>query len=748
LKPFMARLPVERWQLQLAMYAPGVQTDLAAATNRLPAETKSQFRRTSALLRLVGGDVDALANPEYLACIVARDLVEGKWHSLPRPSKEATPVDAIAIPASIDSQSEADVNSPALADAAAASLDRRRFGSTRAIRSRLRVLSAAPLGPTHVDVPFSWHEDGRHVRALAARPSTLSQVALGTPQLKPTARAEATTATVYAPEIAALAELRLLRSLVKDGLPANELTAQAAAIAVELGALSTHPAERATAVQGYFGTEAEQWKALTELARESKRLAVASSFVNLDFCNHYAEQLQAANPSLQLTVILGHADERPISEHQAEAAQLEARLRKAVPSTRVILTTRRTHLKVVLSDSGRSWIGSCNLFSCAPGSDVFESGVIVDGPPTARLRQVLRDHVPNEAHDLIPDSESHKPTLTATTRAALEDWQKRLLGWKGEEDLGLDSLQVLLQSIAEAPVVQVVHTGETRQAVLDLVECAQHRLLLATDRIKPAGLDPQLTNRLTDRPYSGRRAGRFTYHFAWGREDPAHVRDNEAIDVGRKLFRDLRAGILKKAFDEKKKQQKNADARYAKRRFDVWFMPQHSDGPFMNHAKALAIDDASLLLTSDNLLVYGSDRGADDSTELGVIIHNPRISKMLRGELEFSVSAASDPWDYTKWQVALATAVQDLRNERGAPLGLCMASLLERARHVYDGQRQLAEAAAFSQGDAGLAEFVLRAAQKGLVSTTITMQSSGRELDEALLDRPSASAAWETPNIP
>ena len=57
--------------------------------------------------------------------------------------------------------------------------------------------------------------------------------------------------------------------------------------------------------------------------------------------------------------------------------------------------------------------------------------------------------------------------------------------------------------------------------------------------------------------------------------------------------------------------------------------------PMMNHSKLVQVDDGRILITSDNVMSYGDSSVVSDSRQLGVLIDSPRISVMVRGELEF-----------------------------------------------------------------------------------------------------------------
>ena len=67
--------------------------------------------------------------------------------------------------------------------------------------------------------------------------------------------------------------------------------------------------------------------------------------------------------------------------------------------------------------------------------------------------------------------------------------------------------------------------------------------------------------------------------------------------------------------------------------FSIDFMTSRGR-TMLTHAKLIQVDDRTMMLTSDNLLVYGDKRIDGDSAELGIVIHHPRMSLILRGEME------------------------------------------------------------------------------------------------------------------
>jgi hypothetical protein len=146
----------------------------------------------------------------------------------------------------------------------------------------------------------------------------------------------------------------------------------------------------------------------------------------------------------------------------------------------------------------------------------------------------------------------------------------------------------------------------------------------------------------------------------WAREDPlAYNKKNEDIITARELIKKLRSGMhggkLLTSFQ----------------------------GPMGCHAKLALIDDARVLVTSDNFLAYGDASLKSDSRELGVLIDSPRISNLVRGELELMHKElrAKTNWykeKHLRWAVALAVAVKETSIKGKVKAGIAIQSMLNR----------------------------------------------------------------------
>ena len=175
---------------------------------------------------------------------------------------------------------------------------------------------------------------------------------------------------------------------------------------------------------------------------------------------------------------------------------------------------------------------------------------------------------------------------------------------------------------------------------------------MASDRIKPHGLDPVLVQLISAKePF-------FETRLVWGREDPrAYNKKKEAIVAARKLIQKLKSS--------------SREGR----------LLTSSKDPMGSHAKVVQTDDMRVLITSDNILSYGDTSLKSDSRELGILIDSPRISILVRGELELMHRELRSNWYKEKalrWAVALAVAVEEIGSGGEVRARDAVNSMLER----------------------------------------------------------------------
>ncbi len=470
----------------------------------------------------------------------------------------------------------------------------------------------------------------------------------------------------------------LLVSLVGDAADALEGLAD--------GLASEDGAGRADGARVVVGTEFEQWGAVQEVIGSTESSCVLlSAFTWKGFAGDTSERFREALPDgCDLLLLSGEPDRinetgfakrtekygRALSEHGAPAG------------VRIETTKRASHAKFAISDSGMLWIGSCNLLSAAPGSWVLESGLVFRDPVISRavIDHVLEDgwlSEGGEAHlramrDSLPERPPSQPDKEAMGDIASAASRLRgMLGGGGfdpnEAKEELDGLVPVLRGFAERPRWQLVRTDQHRPAMLSLIRSARKRIALGSDAIRKRGLDQSTIVEIARRPGEvENRATKYTVQLYWGRHDPEAIkrRGREEIEEAR--------GRLGRLCEEVVKYDEGGKGLRAK------FFPFKSRDPMMTHCKFVAVDDARLLLTSDNVLSFSDDEGFDsDARELGVLLDSPRLARMLRSEMELLVRQSRDPWDRGRWSGALAWALEE-SGEDELPLDEAMGSLFGR----------------------------------------------------------------------
>ena len=261
---------------------------------------------------------------------------------------------------------------------------------------------------------------------------------------------------------------------------------------------------------------------------------------------------------------------------------------------------------------GHCWVGSYNLLSGAPGSDTTECGVLIHSIPFSKnlIHKLLEWDEGNEKLLEIRESlENLEEKVFKIKNKGITRMCKRLLTElsKKTRDLSYEKMRIevhyifsFFSFIWSRPVIKIVDTDEHRDAVIELVRDSKEKILIASDRVKKHGLDKALIRLLSRREI----------RLLWGREDSkAYNKKNKDLAEGIKIVKSLKKSMKQTLLTSFK--------------------------PMMNHSKLVQVDDERILITSDNVMSYGDSSVASDSRQLGVLIDSPRISMMVRGELEF-----------------------------------------------------------------------------------------------------------------
>lgn len=403
------------------------------------------------------------------------------------------------------------------------------------------------------------------------------------------------------------------------------------------GELTEHPSRRLDKVTPVVGTEEQQWDAVKDVIASMKNNTILlSAFTNATFVASVQEHIMRAteqgHPSARLHLFAGEPDRINEADYikrtQAYGKLLEHN---------VTTTSSPSHAKFAVSDTGMIWLGSCNLLSCAPGSQIAETGVLIESTSAALD---LLDHV--EAWF----SEADRRTIK-TMREALEKHpsaplegvdilldlceELKTLGWetKAERRKGRYMLTVLsdvLLSLEHKPQYSFLTTEQHRSFVIEAIATSQRSVAFASDQLRSTGMDLTIQNLIIERyQTSNPHFNTFESRIYWGRQWESSRHTDEEIVHGQKLLDNLR-----KRCKYEIKHNYNWKGRPR-----LGFFPVITKGPMGTHAKFLIQDNLRTLVTSLNLFGGKSEEfDAIDATELGIIIDCGRLAHVFQGEMD------------------------------------------------------------------------------------------------------------------
>ena len=409
------------------------------------------------------------------------------------------------------------------------------------------------------------------------------------------------------------------------------------------------------------------------------------------------------------------------------------------------ISPKSSHTKLVISDTGNVFICSCNLFSGSLESGVLESGVLIKDINCAKsMLEVSNDEgwVPTE---LVKDTDKMyadlgkikltKFSLTNIVEKQIEEIKCDINS--GQNWYAYTKLERMLRDIAERPIWSLIRTLEHRPFMADCIERFDKRIVMASDGLRSNGLDKATILRI------GQRASKSgaSVHIWWGRHAPGSKPFDEVDKRGRKeaktqlaklrnfdgsMNNDAKKGriqhIHKKGFgfieakpvnvfipktmvkrfqlkpgnkvefiEEIIPGKKNPSVqKFTKIRGEsvgdsmlkFRLYPIESNEPMETHAKLFIVDDARLMITSDNTLSFGdteAERG--DAGELGIVIDHPRLALQTRGSMEIWLpNQAKNPSDLSRWWSLLGEEVSLHTTKPSEQISLIRAldSMIER----------------------------------------------------------------------
>ena len=475
-----------------------------------------------------------------------------------------------------------------------------------------------------------------------------------------------------------------LQTLVEDALDATNSA---------ISSLERDDIDRLDNVRVVVGTEFEQWNSVQCVINSAKNKCVLlSAFTHEKFADEAAVRISESLPDgCEILLLSGEPDRINEPTFVERTTKYGEKLSKeGMPKrARIEATKRACHAKFVISDTGMVWIGSCNLLSAAPTSWVLESGLVIEdrGVASEIINHVIEEGWLSEESsnfissmiDTTPQSSS--PLVRNEVRTRVNKLVKSIKGGMkelGDGNINQNTLDRLLRLIStlltlcERPQWSLVKTDQHRPAMLDLIRQSRKRIVIGSDAVRKRGLDLSTIREISSRPADAEnRASKFAVQIFWGRQDPDYVKKtDEEIKDARDRIKLLRNEVWKH------------DDRGTRGGLRSKFLPQRSTDPMLTHCKFISVDDERLLLTSDNLLSFSDDEGWDsDARELGILIDNPRIARLMRGEMELLTPTCRDFWQRGRWHTAVASAIEQCGSD-GVPIGQVMGALIERIGRV------------------------------------------------------------------
>ncbi|MFY0522503.1 SUMF1/EgtB/PvdO family nonheme iron enzyme [Archangium gephyra] len=400
---------------------------------------------------------------------------------------------------------------------------------------------------------------------------------------------------------------------------------------------------RGQRVRPVAGPTDRHFDALAELCRGLARppasnaqsgpwVLLTSAFLNPDNLlegEGLAAALAEAPPSTRILLVYGHASDALPQEQQRDLEAYQQRLRRlnADLAGRCILVAakRRSHEKVLLTSNGDWLLGSWNPASSRPGSVVFECSLTGrDRTFTLELLERLEDNLEGDAalqavtslREALGVDGTEEPTLRETARRHFERLTRAvglltralesgsppsLPGWT----LALRAVRAALHPFLVRTRLELADAHQTRDAFVAQAQSARRDLLLASDRLADSALDGAILRDLRGRERGQQRLVRVVWGREWAARRPTDKQTRDQLQRARAAVEEAR-NILG---------------------------PQllTSQGPMENHAKLLLVDGCRGLITSENLLSYGGEKGRYESRELGVSFWCPPVVRHLLG---------------------------------------------------------------------------------------------------------------------
>lgn len=404
-------------------------------------------------------------------------------------------------------------------------------------------------------------------------------------------------------------------------------------------------------VEPVVGTEQQQWDAAERiLFGAEKDVLILSAFSNIQCADSIKDRIDSVSESRETELNIHMRVGEPDRINEADYIDRTNRFAEKLGVT-VHPTTTPSHAKFVISDTGMFWIGSCNLLSSTPGSWNAEVGVFVDDSFAAvKLLQLVAPWFRSQDQKVIEritstlsirNSPEHQKRDFCLTIA--ESLSKFTIPEEDSKSTQKTEKKRLFSLIKEAmsfigkaqknPNYSFLLTEQHRSFLIDNLAIAERNISLASDQLRPNGLDLTLENLIVGKfeEAVAHENQRFDFRIFWGRQFPKKEFQGKDILAGQELLQALRKKIRKVL---KRNPQRNCGS----------FSPNGINGPMGNHAKFLIVDSRRVLITSLNLTGGKSEEfDSLDATELGLAIDSPFLANVIQGEMDLMMPQGFNP---------------------------------------------------------------------------------------------------------
>jgi phosphatidylserine/phosphatidylglycerophosphate/cardiolipin synthase-like enzyme len=498
----------------------------------------------------------------------------------------------------------------------------------------------------------------------------------------------------YSPEIKALHEFKKAASKFSDK-PEVVQEKTLDILDTILDQIKQDERPRLDWVKQVVGFRQDMWDAAQEVIRSAKKqVFIVTSFSNPRFSDDVAKLLAEASKDRKPDILLsfGEPDRGRSPEDIQNTEQYIATLAKDKRfKLKGGVSSKSSHTKLVISDTGNAFISSCNLFSGSLESGVLESGLLIKDIRCAKSMLEVSNEEEWIPTQLVTDTDKMYSDLGKIKRpkfSLMNVVEKQIAEIKndiksGEDWYAYTKLERMLRDIAERPTWSLIRTLEHRPFMADCIERFDKRIVMASDGLRSNGLDKATIRRI------GQRASKSeaSVHIWWGRHAPNSKPFDEVDKRGRqeakKQLQQLQSLEKPEKIPRLDKNGKFLTGKYGEKLYKVkrdkktkkmimkngkpdyllssaWkLLPRSSFEPMETHAKMFIVDDTRLMITSDNTLSFGDteyERG--DAGELGLMIDHPRLALQTRGSMELWLpDDVKIPGDLARWWSLLGEEV-------------------------------------------------------------------------------------------